>query len=72
MFKYFFTNSRAFKALNFCFQIQGLSRTFKDIQGFSSTFKDFQGHSRTFKDFQAHSRTFKEVYFCANPEHYWD
>jgi hypothetical protein len=28
-FKYFFTNSRIIKALNFCFQIQGHSRAFK-------------------------------------------
>ena len=28
-FEHFFINSRTFKAFNFCFQIQGLSRIFK-------------------------------------------
>ena len=35
-FKYFFTNSRTFKALNFCFQIQGHSRTFKFVRTLST------------------------------------
>ena len=74
--KFLFWDSRTFKALNFYFEIQGLSRPWIFIWD-SRTFKDFQGleflfwDSRPFKDFQGlevlfwDSRTFKAR---ANPE----